>query len=354
MRKAFILLILALGLTGRAFATEELVDTGALQGALPQETRELLGEEGMAGNLSEGLGNILAGAVEESGGALKRAIRLCGQIFSIVLLTALLRGEGASASAMVLAGVLAIGSISVGSISGFFSNAAQTIDTMTTFSGFLFGGLATAAAAGGAVGTSTALYGVTVLVCGAMTRVVEAIFLPGISCYMALMIADSAVGDGSLKLAGDTLKQLLGNGLKLAVLAFTAYLSITGVIHGSADSAAIKAAKLTISTAVPVVGSMIADASETLLVSAGLLRSGLGVFGMLGVLAAGILPFCQTGCQYLLLKGTAAAAGAVGEKELSGLIGAMAGAVGLLTAVTGACTLMLMIGCVCFMGVSMG
>ena len=108
------------------------------------------------------------------------------------------------------------------------------------------------------------------------------------------------------------------------------------------------------SRAVPVVGSMIAVASETLLVSADLLRGSLGVFGMLGVLAMGILPFCQTGCQYLLLKGTAAAAGAVGEKELSGLIQAMAGAVGLLTAVTGTCTLMLLIGCVCFLRVNMG
>ncbi len=349
MRKAIILLAVLLGLTGRAFAAEELVDTGAIEAALPQEARELLGAEE-----DPDLGRILSGAVERSGGALKTALGLCSQIFCIVLLTALLRGQGASASAMVLAGVLAIGSISLGSISGFFSTAARTVDTMTRFSGFLFAGLATAAAAGGAVGTSTALYGITALVCSVMTQVVETLFLPGISCYMALMIADSAVGDGSLKLAGDTLKQFLGNGLKLAVLGFTAYLSVTGVIRGSADTAAIKAAKLTISTAVPVVGSMIADASETLLVSADLLRGSLGVFGMLGVLAMGILPFCQTGCQYLLLKGTAAAAGAVGEKELSGLIQAMAGAVGLLTAVTGTCTLMLLIGCVCFLRVNMG
>ena len=182
---------------------------------------------------------------------------LCGQIFAIILLSAVLRGGGGKASeqAVVLASILAIGVICVGRVSGFFSIAAQTIDSMTAFSSFLFASLASATAATGAVGTSSALYGVTVLICGVMAKVVETLFLPGISCYMALMIANSAVGDDSLKLAGDTLKQLLSNGLKLAVLAFTAYLSLTGVISGSADSAAIKAAKLTISTTVPVVGS---------------------------------------------------------------------------------------------------
>jgi uncharacterized membrane protein HdeD (DUF308 family) len=50
-----------------------------------------------------------------------------------------------------------------------------------------------------------------------------------------------------------------------------------------------------------------------------------------------------------MLKLTAAAAAVTGEKRLSGLISAMAGAIGLITAVTGVCTLLLMIGCVCFM-----
>jgi stage III sporulation protein AE len=256
---------------------------------------------------------------------------------------------GNSGGAMELAGVLAIGLVCVGQASGFFSLAAETIDAMATFSGFLFTSLAAATAATGAVGTAGALYGVTVAVCGSLSRVLELLFLPAISCYMALMIANYALGDDSLRAVGDTIRQLSTSLLKLLILGFTAYLSLTGVIRGSADSAAVKAAKLAISSAVPVVGSMIADASETLLVSAGLLRSGIGVFGLLGVLAISIGPFLETGISYLMLKLTAAAASVTGEKRLSGLISAMAGAMGLITAVTGVCTLLMMIGCVCFM-----
>ncbi len=321
--------------------------------ALPQEAGELMGDRDVtdSGGLGEGVRKIIVAAAEKSHGAVKNGMALCGQVLAIVLLSAVLRGVGGTQPemAMRLAGVLAIGVVCLGRISSFFTQAVQTVDSMTTFSGFLFSALAAATAATGAVGTSTALYGVTVLILGVMAKVVQAIFIPGISCYMALSVADGALGDGSLKPAGDALKQLLSSALKFSVLIFTAYMSLSGVISGSADSSAVRAAKLAITTAVPVVGSMIADASETLLVSAGLLRSGVGVFGLLGVLAVSIGPFLETGLQYLMLKFSAAAAALVGEKELSGLIGALAAALGLLTAVTGVCTVILMIGCVCFM-----
>lgn len=321
--------------------------------ALPQEAGELMGDRNVTdtGGLGDGVKKIVVAAVGKNRSAVKAGLALCAQILAIVLLSAVLRGVGGKQPemAMRLAGVLAIGVVCLGRISGFFTQAAQTVDSMTTFSGFLFTTLAATTAATGAVGTSTALYGGTALVLSLMARAVQAIFIPGISCYMALAVADSALGDGSLKPAGDTLKQLLSSALKFAVLAVTAYMSVSGVISGSADSSAVRAAKLAITTAVPVVGSMIADASETLLVSAGLLRSGVGVFGLLGVLAVSIGPFLETGLQYLMLKLSAAAAALVGEKELSGLIGAMAGALGLLTAVTGVCTMIVMIGCVCFM-----
>ena len=129
---------------------------------------------------------------------------------------------------------------------------------------------------------------------------------------------------------------------------------VMNVCSNDSISAAVKAAKLTISSTVPVVGSMIADASETLLVSAGLIRSGVGIFGMLGVLAVSIGPFLETGLGYLTMKCTAALSASVGEKQLSSLISALAGAMGLITALTGVCTVLVLISCVAFMGFTTG
>lgn len=338
--------------------TEPDLGTGALEQALPRDARDLLGDYGTidSADLSGGVGAVLSGALEQSGDAIQGAVGLCCQLLAVALMAGTLRsfGGGKTMEAMELVSVLAVGALCMGRISGGFTRAVETVDTMSAFSGFLFAVLASATAAMGAVGAASGLYGITMAVCGVLSRGLETLFLPGISCYAALMVANYAVGDDSLKLAADGIKQVLTSILKVVVIGFTAYLSLTGVIRGSADAAAIRAAKLTISTAIPVVGSIVADASETLLVSAGLIRSGAGVFGLLGTLAVSVVPFLETGISYLFMKLSAAIAGALGEKQVSGLIGAMASAMGLVTAVTGVCALLIMIGCVCFMGTTGG
>ena len=343
--------ILAVGC--RAAGAETDFGAGDVPGSLPDAAREAVeGWDTMdAEDLGGGVRSIVEKGFGQSEGSIKASLGLCLSIFAVTVLAAVVRSSGAeqAETAMELAGVLAISMILYGQISGFFTQMTRTVDEMAVFSGALFPAMASAAAASGRIGTSTALLGITTAVCGAMSRGLELIFLPAISCYMALMTANYAVGDESLKMLGDMLKQLITTALKFVGIGFTAYLSLTGVISGSVDSASIRAAKLTISTAVPVVGSMIADASETLLVSAGMIRGSLGILGLLGVLAVSIGPFIETGCSYLMLKCTAAATAATGEKRLSGLVSTMAGAVGLITAVTGVCTLLVMIGCVCFL-----
>ena len=338
--------------TARAFGTQ------ALEEALPESAREAM--EGISAEDAEGFGagaeRILLGVLDKGGGLFRQWLGICMQMVAIVLLCAVIRSFGQSSAirTVELAGVLAVGMCCLDSISGMFTVTVETVDSMSAFSGLLFSVLASATAATGAVGTSSALYGITAALCGMMSRLLQGIFLPGISCYMALMLADHALGDGGLSMAGDILKQIITMGMKLAVILFSAYMSLTGVISGSADSAAVKAAKLGISSVVPVVGSMIADASETLLVSAGLIRSGVGVFGLLGVLAVSIGPFVQTGSGYLMLKCTAAVAASAGEKRISGFISTMAGAMGMVTGLTGVCTVMIMISCVCFMRAGTG
>ena len=113
--------------------------------------------------------------------------------------------------------------------------------------------------------------------------------------------------------------------------------------------AAIKAAKLTISGAVPVVGNIISDASETILVSAGVMRNAVGIYGLLAILAMWIGPFLLTGCQYLLLKMTTAVCGVFGEKKTVTLIKDFTWIMGFLLAMTGTVCLLLLVSIVCFM-----
>lgn len=145
------------------------------------------------------------------------------------------------------------------------------------------------------------------------------------------------------------LKWLVTWALKIVIYIFTAYISITGVISGSADATAIKATKIALSGVVPVVGSIIADTSETLLVSAAAVKNSVGIYGLLAVLAVCIGPFLQIGIQALLLKVTAAISALFGSKRIVDLISDFSGIMALLLAMTGTVCLLLMISTVCFM-----
>ena len=137
--------------------------------------------------------------------------------------------------------------------------------------------------------------------------------------------------------------------MKLVLSLFTGYMAITGVISGTADAAAVKVTKMAISGAVPVVGGMLSNATETVLASAAAVRSTAGVLGLLAILAITAAPFLKLGAQYLLLKLTAALCGVVGSENHTALTENFAQAMGLLLATTGTCCLIQLISTVCFM-----
>ncbi|MBE6974610.1 MAG: hypothetical protein E7436_03870 [Ruminococcaceae bacterium] len=107
------------------------------------------------------------------------------------------------------------------------------------------------------------------------------------------------------------------------------------------------------SGAVPVVGGILSDASEAVLVGAGVMKNAVGIYGTVALIALWIAPFLRIGIQYLLLKLTAALCAVVDSKAINDLVTSFSGAMGLLLAMTGSVCVLLLISMVCFMkGVS--
>ena len=351
MRKIALLLLLGalLGLTASA---EDIVDTSGVAAAVPDGVSDALGGMTAAdADFGEGVQGILDDLSEKSGGALRAAVGTAAQLLAIVLLCALVGhfAPDAPVDAVTLAGVLAVTAACAGSLHSLLRLGSETLDQVRVFANVLLPAMTAATAATGAVSGAAALSGATVLFSDLLINLTDRLLLPLVYAYLALRAADAAVGGESLGRLAGLVSWIITNSLKWLVLGYVAYVSVTGVISGSADSAKIRAAKLALSGAVPVVGSIIADASETVLVGAAVLRTGLGVFGMLVVLGICAYPFLRIGAQYLILKLSAALSAAIGEKRLVGVIDAVSSCMGFLLALTGAQALMLLVSCVCAM-----
>ena len=228
----------------------------------------------------------------------------------------------------------------------YASNAVQEI---CEYGKLLCPVLTMALAAQGAVSASTALYTGTTMFISGLSILVSRIMLPMVYLFLIFSISNCAFGDGIMKNLSSTVKQIMTWLLKTMLIVFITYMSITGVVSGTTDAAALKATKVTISSVVPVVGGILSDASESVLVSMGIIKNSVGIYGIFAVLAVFMGPFIKIGTQYLVLKITAMVCTIFGTKNLSALIDDFSSAMGLLLAMVAAGSLLILISTVCFM-----
>ena len=225
---------------------------------------------------------------------------------------------------------------------------------MDDFSGLLLPAMATLTAATGGVSGAAVRQGATVLCSSLLIRGIDGLLVPLLYAYIAACCAHAALGSDGLKKLAALIKGTIVFLLTAGLLVFVGYLTASGAIAGSADAAAVKAAKMTISRAIPVVGGILSDAAETVLAGAGVLRGTVGVVGMLVVLAICLTPFLQLALHYLTYKGAAALTGTVAGPRLSGLMDNLGGAFGLILGMTGSCALVLLFSIVSAVSAVMG
>ena len=250
---------------------------------------------------------------------------------------------------MELAAVGAVATMLLESTHSLIRLGMETVQELSQYGKLLLPVMTAALAAQGGVGTGTTLYGGTAVFDAVLSSLIARILAPMLYFYLALATASGALGEQTLGKMRDLVKSFVSWCLKILLTVFTTYMSITGVVSGTTDAAALKAAKVTISSVVPVVGGILSDASEAVLVSAGLMKNSAGIYGILATLAVFLTPFLRIGTQYLMLKMTAAVCGIFGSKGVVDVIGDFSAAMGLLLAMTGSVCLMLLVSTVCFL-----
>lgn len=342
MKRILMLLILAMALTMPVSAMEFTAPSA------PDEVQDLMPVQ--TESFAEGLWTVIKSAIANFAPDLAAAAGSCLALVAVVLLASVLNAmPGNSKTVTRLVCTLALSVILLGQANAMINLCAQTVRDISEYGKLLLPVMTAALAAQGGTTGATALYAGTAVFDTVLSSIIAKLLVPMVYVFLALATANSATGEDLLKKLRDFVKWLMTWSLKTILYVFTGYMSITGVITGTADAAAVKAAKLTISGVVPVVGGILSDASEAVVVSAGVMKNAVGIYGLLAVAAIWITPFLQIGAQFLLLKLTAVLCGVFGVKEASDLIEDFSGAMGLLLGMTGTVSFLMLISTICFM-----
>lgn len=301
-------------------------------------------------SFGEGLWYVVKNALDTVGPHINKASGICLSLIVVVILLNIAGTFSEKADRTIhICGAVLIGLILLEPVNALINLGTQTVTQTSQYGKLLIPVMTAALAAQGGSTSSAVLCAATVFFNALLTSAITKLLVPLLYVYLCLCIANYAVGQEILKSLQKFTKWLVTWMLKCILYVFTGYISITGVVSGAVDASAIKAAKLAISGVVPVVGGILSDASEAVLVGAGVMKSSAGVYGILAVIAVCVGPFLQIGIQYVMLKLTSGICGMFGGKPYSGLIEDISTGMGLVLAMTGTVCLMLLISLVCFM-----
>lgn len=299
---------------------------------------------------AEDLWYVIRSAMETVTPQITSGMKLCLSVIVVVMMTSVFSVFPSSDQSLTdLCGGVIIATMILSEAGAMIRMAAQTITDLSSYAKLLLPVIAAAVAAQGGLTSSAALYAGTAIFNSVLCALIQGLMIPMVYVSIVLAIGKCCIGEGVLDKLLRSTKWLVTWSLKITLYVFTGYMTITGVVSGATDQTALKATKLTISGMVPVVGSILSDASEAVLVSASTVKNAVGVYGTVAIIAIAAVPFLRIGIQHLLLKVTAGVCGMFGTKRIVGCIEDLSAAMGLLLAMTGTECLLLLISVICFM-----
>lgn len=281
---------------------------------------------------------------EELRAAVKTAVLLLLIVLLMSLAGSLFEGAGGERyDITALVGALAMSAVVLRDISGLMQSSLRLLTELESFTTALFPVLSAAVAATGAVSAASLHQVATVWLATVLMRFLSAILLPLLTAYMTLVTVSAALPENSLAALAEALRKGTTWLLGALLSAFTAYLSAAHVISGSADAMALRVTRTALSGVIPVVGSVLSGAAETVLAGAGLVKNAVGIVGLLGVLSLTLLPFLTLLLQYLACRAAGIAAAAAEGGGLAAYLTQLGGAFALLMGMVGAAALLLLI-----------
>ena len=324
-----------------------------VEDALPPDARDLLEQldEGTAdsGTLSAGAAKLWDKAWTLLTAEVRDSVRVMVVLLGAVLLYGVAEGSFQAAEHPLMANfvplsfVLVITMTAAGDVQTMMGAGTETMEQLDVLSTALLPSLAAAVAASGGIVSAGVRQVATVFFANLLMTLIHSVLLPLVYFYVAASAADAMLPGNPLKRIASGIKRVVTWALTGALVLFTGYLTISGAVATSADALTLQVTRTVISTAVPVVGGIISQASGSVLSGAGLLKNSIGIFGMLAVLATCLTPFLRLAVQYLLYKITAFLAGTAGNGTLVELIDALGSAFGLMLGMVGSCALLLLI-----------
>jgi stage III sporulation protein AE len=314
-----------------ALASEIGQDIAELQEGVPDSAEEILSENGISPSDTEAMTSVTPGDIFSYMWAEIKAkagypLRVFAALVAVVMLSSLVEALESTVVDKKLTRIYGIICVMV-AVTVISLPVSQTITTAASALGsggiFMAGYIPVFAGITASSGqiTSAASYSVIVVFASNLAVTIATNYMiPILSVCMALGIIEAINPNFSLSGITAAIQKVTQTIISFAMVIFLGLLSTQSIIGASADTLGVKAAKFAASNFIPIVGSAVADAYTTVKASLGLLRGGVGFFGIAAIFVMIIPPLLEVGLMRLAFSAAEIACDLFGTTSIKVLL----------------------------------
>ena len=359
MKQIITILLLLAVLSVPAYAQYN-IDTSEVDKALNGEYSEYIGNQ-TTGNadLGGGISALLNSSLQIVRQKIKDSCRVCFMIIVCCGLTSFVKcfstvsGSKIAVKATDYTGALYVVCIALSSVGGMLSKCTEAISDISTFSKIVTPAYAVAAAVSKHPSTAITTAGATLMFTNIFTTLTLRLFMPLIVAYIAAGSVGAISEISILSRLCELIKWFLSFCWKALLVAFIGYISLSGFISAGTDAVALKTTRMVINSVIPVVGNIIADASDAILSGAVIIKNSVGIIGFLGVCAICLVPFIGCLIFQIVFRITSAVSSTLCGGAMTKVLDSVSSAYGLALAALGTCSMVQFVSIVIMSAVTM-
>jgi len=226
------------------------------------------------------------------------------------------------------------------------------IDKMVGFMYATVPVLITLLVSGGNITSGGVFQPLLIMVVEVLAGIFKNVFIPLVFLSAVLSMAGNISEKVRISKLAGLLKQIAGWGIGIILTVFIAAVSIQGSMGAVADGVIGKTAKFAIGTFVPIAGSYLADAADTVIGCSLLIKNAAGIAALVGIAAICLIPLLKLAAIIILYRLAAALVEPISEKRISDCINDIAGSLSYILGIAASVAFMFFISVTAIIGAS--
>lgn len=238
----------------------------------------------------------------------KKPLYSCGIILLIIILSSFFQGfrESVNDSEMIsllsTVSALVIAVLLVSQLKYSISSACAAISVCADFIFAFVPAFCIIVATSGNTVTAFSTNTLLLSLAQALNFISENIFLPLSNCFLAIGICSGIRSELNLQQLIFNLKKYLTTAISICATAFVSILSIKTAVSARADAIGLRSMRFAINSVVPVIGGAISEGLLSIQAYSSLIKSSVGIVGIIAVLTVFVPPVLNVSFWRLFLS----------------------------------------------------